>query len=72
MKFILLIILTGMGGGGMNQFRQPAVTTAVFEDQKACESAAYTMEHNVTAWAKGARVEYPAIRAFCLPAASGQ
>lgn len=71
MKFLLIVVLSAMGGGGLNQWRQPAMTSAVFEDRQACEAAASALRAELSTWAREARIEYPAMTAMCFPASSG-
>ena len=68
MKFVLIVVFSAMGGGGLNQWRQPAMSMATFEDKAACEAAADAAKKLVTS--RPARLEYPEFAAVCVPAAS--
>ncbi len=70
MKFVLIVVLSAMGGGGMNQWRQPAMTSAMFEDRQACEAAANVLRTELGKWAREARIDYPAMTAMCVPAST--
>lgn len=70
MKFVLIVLLSSMGGGGMNQWRQPAMTSALFDDRAACESAAETIKGEMGKLAREARIEYPAMSAMCFAAST--
>lgn len=67
MKFVLILILAAKGGSGMNMWSQPAVTTATFETQAACEAAADVFRKNAHQIERESGLQYVKVMAMCLP-----
>ena len=64
MKFILLIVLSANGGTGMNMWKQPAITTAEFATQMACQDAINVFQKLV----RESKLDYTGVTAACVSA----
>ena len=42
-QWILIVVMSAAAGSGLNMWRQPAITTATFNDREACETAGKTV-----------------------------
>jgi hypothetical protein len=67
-QWVLIVLMSSMGGGGLNQWRQPAIQMQGFNDRPACEAAAEVVRKMASS--REARLEFTAVNATCVPAGS--
>lgn len=67
-QWILIVVMSSMGGGGLNSWRQPAIQMQAFADRPACETAADTVRK--MAMSREARLEFVGLTVACVPAGS--
>lgn len=65
MKWVLLIFLTTYGG--LDTSDLPAVTTATFEDERACQAA---MDQVKRWYAEMSKISQRNLKMACMPSAS--
>ena len=65
-QWVLIVVMSVSASIGINFWPQPAITTATFADQAACEAAGKA----TVKLAGQARLERPTVVFTCVPAAS--